>query len=370
MKLKQFLLASIIGLSAFGVVACEGKQDKQDTIKVGMVTDSGSIDDKSFNQGAWEGVLKFQEEHENVEIQYVQPSGETSQDYINAIDNLIMAGNEVIVMPGFKFEETADKVAQIYKDIEFILIDGQPLDGDKYVAHDNVVSIFFTEHEAGFLSGVASALQTQTGKLGFVGGFDIHSVYKFGVGYLAGVAYANENLGTNAQVVDYVYAGSFTDVDAGKSIGGGMFDKGIDIIQHASGGVGVGVIGEAKTRAESGENVYVVGVDVDQYDEGIISNGNSVILTSSMKRLDVAVATHLEYWLNDEFKGGQVITMDFTQEGVGLPSNNPNLTTNNCNKLEEVKQLLKDGKIKVPSTKEEAYDFLDEYNYDYSNLTF
>lgn len=370
MKLKQILLASIIGLSTFGVIGCEGQQDKQDTIKVGMVTDSGSIDDKSFNQGSWEGVLQFQKEHENVEVQYVQPSGETLQDYTSAIDNLIMAGNEVIVMPGFKFDETANVVAKQHPEVEFILIDAEPFDGENNVTHDNVVSIFFTEHEAGFLSGVASALETKTGKLGFVGGFDIHSVYKFGIGYLAGVAYANENLGTNAQVIDYVYAGSFTDVDAGKSIGGGMFDKGIDIIQHASGGVGVGVIGEAKTRAESGEDVYVIGVDVDQYGEGIISNDNSVILTSSMKRLDVAVATHLEYWLNNEFKGGQVITMDFAQDGVGLPSVNPNLTANTCNKLEEIKQLLKEGKIKVPSTKEEAYDFLDEYNYDYSNLTF
>lgn len=347
------------------LVGCSPKDKVQDEaiIKVGMVTDAGSIDDKSFNQGSWEGVLNFQEEHENVEVQYIQPSGETLQDYTTAIDNLILAGNEVVVMPGYKFEETANVVAKEYPEIEFILIDGQPLDGEDYVAHDNVVSIYFTEHEAGFLSGVASALQTQTGKLGFVGGFDIHSVSKFGYGYVAGVAYANANLGTDALVTDYIYAGSFTDVDLGKSIAGGMFDKGVDTLFHASGGVGVGAIAEAKTRSESGDKVYIVGVDVDQYSEGIISTGESVILTSSMKRLDVAVTTHLNCWLNDEFKGGEVITMDFAQDGVGLPESNPNLSEATKVELEKVKETLHKGEIKIPSTKEELLQFLEEFNY-------
>lgn len=356
--MKRLLLGVIVATST--LVGCSTQDVKTETIKVGFVTDSGSLDDKSFNQGSWEGVLQFKEEHENVEAQYIQPSDETLQDYLSAIDNLILAGNEVIVMPGFKFEETANIVAKEYPDTEFILIDGQPLQGDEYVSHDNVVSIYFTEHEAGFLSGVASALQTKTGKLAFVGGFPIHSVDKFGWGYVAGVDYANKHLGTNATITDYVHAGSFTDVNAGKSIAGGLYDKGVDIIQHAAGGVGVGVFAEAKTRAENGEEIYAVGVDVNQYNEGVISNGKSIILTSAMKRLDVAVKTQLEHWLNDEFKGGQVITMDFTQDGVGLPSENPNLTEETCNKLEEVKQSLRDGEIKVPSTAEELEAYLQQ----------
>jgi len=364
-------LKRLLGICLLVFVALIGcSQEKVETIKVGLVTDSGSISDKSFNQGSWEGVLQFQKENENVEVQYVQPHEENLQDYMNAIDNLILAGNEVIVMPGFKFEETADKVAKLYPDVKFILIDGQPSEDGEYVSHDNVVSIYFKENESGFLAGVASALETKTNELAFVGGFDIHSVYKFGIGYLSGVAYANQHLGTEAQVTEYIYAGSFTDVDMGKAVGGAIYDKGVDIVFHASGGVGVGIFSEAKTRAENGENVYVVGVDVDQYSEGVISNGESVTLTSAMKQLGVAVNTHLQYWLNGEFKGGQVITMDITQNAVGLPNNNPNLSANTCNKLEEVKQLLKQGEIKVPSTKEETRDFLDKYNYDYSDLNF
>ena len=365
-------MKKMLGLIFLGILTLVGCSPKEEqlTIKVGMVTDSGSIDDKSFNQGSWEGILNFQSQHENVEVQYIQPSGETLQDYTNAIDNLILAGNEVIVMPGFKFEETANVVAKQYPEIEFILIDGQPLAGKEYVSYDNVVSIYFTEHEAGFLSGVASALQSQTGKLGFIGGFNIHSVAKFGYGYVSGVAYANKHFGADAYVTDYVYAGSFADVDGGKAIAGGMFDKGVDIIHHAAGGVGVGAIAEAKTRSENGEQVYVVGVDVDQYGEGVTSNGNSIILTSSMKRLDVAVATQLTHWLNNEFKGGQVITMDYSQDGVGLPLNNPNLTESTIGQLKEVGKVLGEGGIKVPSTVEELHSFLEEYNYHVEGINY
>ena len=360
-NLKKTLFGFVSVFMFMLLVACSPKE--VDTVKVGMVTDSGSIDDKSFNQGSWQGVLDFQAEHENVEVQYVQPSGETLQDYTTSIDNLILAGNEVIVMPGFKFDETAAIVAETYPDIEFILIDAQPIEKGEPVHRDNVVSIFFTEHEAGFLSGVASALQTQTGKLGFIGGFNIHSVAKFGYGFVSGVAYANTHLGTDAHVTDYVYVGSFTDVDGGKAISGAMFDKGVDIVHHAAGGVGVGAIAEAKTRHENGEEVYVVGVDVDQYGEGVTSNGDSIILTSSMKRLDVAVKTQLENWLNDEFKGGEVITMGYIQDGVGLPLENPNLTESTVGQLVEVEKVMREGGVKVPSTLEELHSFLEEYNY-------
>ena len=361
-------LLGLCVVATLALVGCSQSGTKQETVKVGLVTDSGSLDDKSFNQGSWEGVLEFASSHDNVETQYIQPADETLQDYVSAIDNLILAGNEVIVMPGFKFEETANVVAEQYPDIEFILIDGQPSKEGEYVTHDNVVSIYFTEHEAGFLAGIASALQTKTGKLAFVGGFPIASVDKFGWGYTAGVAYANKNLGTNAQVAEYLHANSFTDVDSGKMIAAGMYDKGVDIIHAAAGGVGLGVYTEAKTRYENGEEVYAVGVDVDQYGEGVTSDGHSIMLTSAMKRLDVAVATHLEYWLNDEFKGGEVVTIDFLQDGVGLPTENPNLTESTLAELDKVKEVLTNGEVKVPSTQEELIKFLDEYGYDHGNL--
>lgn len=368
--MKKFTL--LLAVCAFTLIGCSKKEiaPSESTLKVGMVTDSGTIDDKSFNQGTWEGILEYQADNENVEIQYIQPSGESTQDYMNAIDNLVMAGNEVIVVAGFKFEEAIGQAQAIHPDINFVLIDGTPLVGSDYEVGDNVVSVFFTEHEAGFLTGVASALQSQTGKVGFIGGMKVPAVQKLGWGFVAGVAYANAIYGTDVEVIDYLYQGTFTDVDAGKAIAGAMYDKGADIIMQAAGGVGVGAINEAKSRAESGDSVYIVGVDIDQYSEGLISNGSSVILTSAMKNLGRASYEHVENHANNTFKGGETIVMDIKADGVGLPVENPNLTEDTITKVDEAMEQVKCGAVAVPSSLDDLNTFLDEYNYSVEGMNY
>lgn len=331
-----------------------------DIIKVGMVTDSGSIDDKSFNQGTWEGIKQYEDENGTIEIQYLQPEGEEHVDYVNAIRDLVDTGYEVIVTPGYMFETAINEVAQTYPEITFILIDGYPHEEGDYdfVEYDNVVSIFFAEHEAGFLAGVSAAMSSETGKLGFIGGMEIPAVQKFGWGYQAGVEYANANLGTDAEIIEYQYQGTFSDVDAGKQLAAGMYDKGIDVIFHAAGGVGVGVINEAKERAIEGEDVYVIGVDVDQYDDGIYDGENSVILTSAMKRVDTAAYDYIDAILNGNFPGGQIIDLYLDDEGVGLPTENPNMSDEALDTVEEVKQLIIDGEIVVPDDEDTLETFL------------
>lgn len=327
--------------------------------KVGMVTDSGTIDDKSFNQGTWEGIAKYEKDKGTIEKKYLQPSGEQKTDYMNAINDLVDSGYKIIVTPGFKFETAINESAAKHKDSSFILIDGQPNNGDgKFVKHDNVVSVFFNEHEAGFLAGVSAALSTKTGKLGFIGGMEIPPVQKFGWGYQAGVKYANKNLGTKAEVVDYLYQGTFNDVAAGKNLASGMYNKGADIIFHAAGGVGVGVFNEAKERAEKGQNVFVVGVDVDQYETGKISSGKSVTLTSAVKGIDVAAFNYIDAKLNNKFPGGQVITLGLKDNGVGIPAKNPNLSDDIVKKVDQAKKDVVDGKVTVPATKEALDSFL------------
>jgi basic membrane protein A len=327
--------------------------------KVGMVTDSGTIDDKSFNQGTWEGIAKYEKDKGTIEKKYLQPSGEQKTDYMNAINDLVDSGYKIIVTPGFKFETAINESAAKHKDSSFILIDGQPNNGDgKFVKHDNVVSVFFNEHEAGFLAGVSAALSTKTGKLGFIGGMEIPPVQKFGWGYQAGVKYANKNFGTKAEVVDYLYQGTFNDVAAGKNLASGMYNKGADIIFHAAGGVGVGVFNEAKERAEKGQNVFVVGVDVDQYETGKISSGKSVTLTSAVKGIDVAAFNYIDAKLNNKFPGGQVITLGLKDNGVGIPAKNPNLSDDIVKKVDQAKKDVADGKVTVPATKEALDSFL------------
>lgn len=371
-RLLSVLLSSlVVATLAVGCVQKEssGTTDKgtgdtgtktTEKTKVGMVTDSGTIDDKSFNQGTWEGVKRYETEKGTIQASYLKPKGQQETDYINAINDLVDSGNKLVVTPGFKFETAVNKSADTHKDTTFILIDGQTHTGDnKFVKHDNVVCVFFNEHEAGFLAGVAAALSTKTNKLGFVGGMEIPPVQRFGWGFQAGVTYANKNLGTKAEIVDYVYQGSFDNIPAGQTLASGMYSKGADIIFHAAGGVGVGVFNEAKQRAEKGEKVYVVGVDVDQYADGLLSDKKtSVTLTSAMKRIDVAAFNYIDKKLNNSFPGGEVITLALKDEGVGLPKENPNLSAEVLEKVEQVKKDVVDGKVTVPATKETLESFL------------
>lgn len=373
--MNKLLKLSMVAALALGLVACaKAEESEEKGIKVGMVTDAGTIDDKSFNQGTWEGILEYKEDNSNAEVQYLMPTGETTQDYLEAIDNLAMTGVEVMVLPGFKFEEALGVAQEKYPEIKFVAIDAEPLVGvddhgnPKYEVAENTISIFFAEQQASFLAGIATALETQTNKVAFLGGMEIPAVQKLGWGFVAGIAYANANLGTNVEVTDYIYQGTFTDLDAGKAIAAGMYDKGVDVVFAAAGGVGVGAINETKTRAEAGSEVFIVGVDVDQYDEGLLTNGSSVILTSAMKYLGQAAYEQINAYANGEFEGGRTILMDVNANGVGLPEANPNLSDETIKQVNEAAKMIREGEIEVPKTKDGLISFLDQMNCDFGNL--
>ncbi len=350
--MKKFIVVALSIALLFAVVACGGKKEtkaQKAALKVGMVTDSGTIDDKSFNQGTWEGVLRAQAEL-GVDTRYLKPAGTTEADYLTEIGNLVDANYKFIVTPGFKFETTIFKAQDKYADAKFVLIDGMPHAGDwNPVVKNNTVSIFFAEHEAGFLAGVATALQLQEGPVGFVGGMEIPPVQKFNWGFQQGVAYANEKLGTKIGLdpKNFVYQGTFYEVQAGTQIAAAMYDRGVKAIFAAAGGVGVGVINEAKSRVQGGQQVWVVGVDVDQYESGVYADNKSIILTSAMKRIDNAAYDMIKAELEGKFPGGQMLTFDITNNGVGIPAKNPNLSADVMKKVNEIYELMKAGKIKV-----------------------
>ena len=360
--------------ATLGLVACGTGEDNNSSngnndvskIKVGMMTDAGTIDDKSFNQGTWEGIERYQKENGTIEAQYIKPVGTSTQDYLEAGNNLLVAGNEMIVAPGYKFEEAVGQLQAENPETKFVIIDGEPTGG----VADNSVAIYFAEQEAGFLAGIAAALETKTNKVGFIGGMVIPSVQKFGYGFVTGVAYANANLGTNVEVADYLYNGTFDDVSGGQTQAGGMYDKGIDIIFVAAGGVGNGVISEAKTRAQAGDDVKVIGVDVDQYEDGIYNKetNESVILTSAIKRIDNAAYDKIDELVNGTFTGGQVITMDAKNDGIGLPEENPNLSEATQQAADEAFELIKEGTIVVPIELDEVKAMLEELGFDASHL--
>ena len=156
---------------------------------------------------------------------------------------------------------------------------------DEIVDRPNVASIMFKEQEGAFLAGVAAALMTKSDKIGFVGGMEIPVIERFQAGFVAGVAAVNPDI-----KVDVKYTGAFDKAELGKAEANRMYSSGVDIIFHAAGGTGNGVFSEAKERktADKDANVWVIGVDSDQYDEGQVGDDN-ITLTSMLKRVDVAV---------------------------------------------------------------------------------
>jgi basic membrane protein A and related proteins len=353
---KALILSIVLSLVFLTLGSCSKKEEaaaggeaKAEPLKVGMVTDAGTIDDKSFNQGTWEGILAAEKDM-NLDTKYLKPTGTTEADYLKEIGNLYDAGYKFIVTPGFKFETAIYQAQSKYEDANFVLLDGIPHPGD-YNAEvkSNTVSIFFAEHESGFLAGVAAALQLKEGEVGFIGGMEIPPVQKFNWGFQQGIAYANENLGTSITInaENVIYQGSFDNVAAGQQLAAQMFDKGIKAIFCAAGGVGVGAINEAKARAKSGEDVWIIGVDVDQYAEGIYEGDKSIILTSAMKRIDQAAYSMIEAKLNGTFPGGQTLTLDAGNNGVSIPEENPNLSSEVEAEVDKVFKKLQAGDITV-----------------------
>lgn len=350
---KKFLALALSALMVTGLVGCGSNSNSgnssETTLEVGMVTDSGTIDDKSFNQGTWEGIKKAEKEL-GVEKNYMQPSGETEANYLTEIQNLYDSGYKFIVTPGYKFETAIYKAQEQYADAKFVILDGAPHNGDNnYVVAENTVAIYFAEEQSGFAAGIAAAVELKEGELGFIGGLEIPSVQKFDYGFQQGVAYANENYGTNVSLKaeNIVYSGSFVDTALGQQLAAQMYDRGVKAIFAAAGGVGTGVITEAKSRVVNGEEVWVIGVDSDQYADGIYEGNKSVVLTSAIKKIDEATYQMIEKQLNDEFPGGETLRFDAANGGVGIPAENPNLSEDTVTKVNEVLEAIKSGDIVV-----------------------
>ena len=353
-SLKTVLGTAVLVFSALVICSCTKSGESAKTaLKVGMVTDAGTIDDKSFNQGTWEGIVRAEKEL-GVEVKYLKPVGTTEADYVKEISNLYDSGYKLIICPGFKFETAMFKAQTKYPDAKLVIIDGNAHPADSYDSQNgpNTIGILFAEQEAGFAAGLAAALQLQEGRFGFIGGMEIPAVQKFNWGWQQGIMYANENLGTKIELhpEDFIYQGTFSDIAAGQQIAASMFDRGVTCIHAAAGGVGVGVINETKARRQVGKDVWVVGVDVNQYNEGLLPDGKSAVLTSAMKYMDRAAFDMVKEVLDGTFQGGRSLLLTAKEDAVGIPAENPNLFTDVQAKVNEIYQQIKSGAIVVADT--------------------
>ncbi|MEA3424329.1 MAG: BMP family ABC transporter substrate-binding protein [Bacillota bacterium] len=311
---------------------------EEPSFNVGLVTDIGGIDDKSFNQGTWEGIVEFAEDNGLSEDDYKYIQSESDADYLPNLSTFADEEMDLIVAPGFLFEDSMTEVAESYPDQKFLLI-------DMVVSPENVTSAVFAEHEGSFLVGVAAALKAQDAgqdTVAFLGGMDFGLIQKFEAGFEAGVWAVDPDM---TVLVDY--AGAFNDAQKGQTIASKFYEQGAYIIYHAAGGTGNGAIKEAKDRVINGEDVWIIGVDKDQYIDGIYEAGKSVILTSMMKRVDVAAYTVCENVLNDEFKG-EILVFNLANGGVSIPAKNPNLNAEWETSIQEYADKVISGEITVP----------------------
>ncbi len=316
-------------------------------IKVGLVTDVGGIDDKSFNQGTWEGIKLFAKEQklkEGTDVKYLQSSADA--DYIPNLSTFADEKLDLIVAPGFLFNEAMATVAKQYPKQKFMIIDSVVADKDgKNIG--NVANAVFAANEGSFLAGVAAGLKAKADKkdtVGFVGGMQFPLIENFYVGFEQGVKAVFP-----AAKILVDYTGSFTDAGLGQAMAAKQYGAGAYIIFQVAGGSGNGVIKEAKERSAKGDIRWAIGVDKDQYSDGIYSGTKSAVLTSMMKRVDVASHDVAVMVMNGKFPGGQVLTFDLKSKGVGLPEKNPNLTAAIVAEIKKYNDQIVAGKLKVNS---------------------
>jgi len=318
---------------------------------VAMVTDEGGVDDKSFNQSAWEGIQAWGEENglERGEggFDYAQSADES--DYLPNMTRLVRNDYDLVFGIGFLLEDAITDIAGQNPDLDFAIV-------DTVVEEPNVASITFAEHEGSFLAGVAAAMKTDTNKLGFVGGVDSDLINKFEVGFVAGAKSVDPSID-----VDIQYVGDFSSADDGKLIATRMYNDGADIIYHAAGAAGNGVFAQAKDLKQNDpdRDVWVIGVDRDQYEEGQIGDHN-VTFTSMVKRVDISVQEVSNMGLNGEFPGGEILEFGLEDEGVSLADTNEEAISEEIvDTTNDWRERIINGDIDVPETRSELEGFID-----------
>lgn len=347
MKKFLFLLLMVVGM--FALVGCEKEE-----FTIALITDIGDIDDKSFNQGAWEGVLEFVENYdEEVYYKYYKPTDETVDAYIAAIDLAVSNGAEIIITPGFMFEEPINIAQKEHPNVKFVILDGSPANVDDGTIEDNTYAVFYAEEQAGYLAGYAAVKEGFT-KLGFMGGVAVPAVIRFGHGYVLGANDAAEELDVQVEL-EYTYTDSFAATPEAVATAASLYNGGTEVIFACGGAVGQSVM-----NAASDADAHVIGVDIDQ------SGDSDTVITSAIKGLSASVVLALEAYFNDEWDtiGGTAANLDAAVDGVGLPIETSRFETFTTADYNEIFGKLADGDLIIEVDITKAADAYDVSNVD------
>ena len=351
--MKRMLIVILVLISVFAM-SCEKKQPKVETPALPtsrLLTDATGIDDKSFNAAGWRGILAFYNDTWENQAQkgklYDWVTAQTQDMYV---PNLKQASDEkydLIIVTGFTWADALIEVAPKYPNQKYLIVDVD------WVGQTNVMEATFSEHEGSYLVGVAAALKAevdgiQNPKFGFIGGIPGPVITKFEMGWVQGI----RSVLPNAEIVDY-YANDWGKPELAKAQAKNWYDSGVYAIFSAAGGTGNGTIAQAKEYRSQGKNVWAIGVDSDQYEDGVFAEGKSAVLTSMLKRVESATKIALDRIKENSFKG-EVVVFDTQADGVGFSDKNPELGSEIVQKVNEIKEKIIKGDIKVVPTYGEA----------------
>lgn len=365
---KRIAMILFIALMTAVLAACgNGSADENEAksgtgeegLKIAIVTSPSGVDDGNFNEDNYNGILNFIENNPTATVKAVKEETGDPAAAVQAVADIV-ADYDVIVTPGFQFAGVSS-IAVENPDKIFILNDSEPAPVNGQTDFDNVYAMNFAEQESGFFAGMAAALETKTNKVAVVNGIAYPSNVNYQFGFESGVNYANKVYGKDVKLVELSgyagtdvtgadvggnYAGSFADEATGKVIGNALINEGVDIIFTAAGGTGNGVFTAVK---EAKDDVKVIGVDVDQYDDG--ANGSeNIVLTSAVKFMAMNIEKALNSVVDGTFEGGNVILYaDTNSTGFIKEEGRHQLSEDTLNKLNEAYELVKDGTI-VPAS--------------------
>ena len=333
--MKNFLKLIILLIILIISLSCKDTK-KNSGYELALITDIGTIDDKSFTQGSWEGLKKYAEE-KGITYKYYKPAGKDTDSKIDSIYLAISSGAKLIVTPGYLFEPAIYKVQDTHPEINFVLLDGTPQDGTytDFRIEKNVYAVLYAEEEAGFLAGYGVVKEGYT-NLGVMGGMAEPSVIRFGYGFVQGADYAAKELGVKNIKIDYTYIGGYEPTPEVQTKASSWFIKGVQVIFAPAGGAGNSVMSAAEQNKG-----YVVGVDVDQSVE------SPTVITSAMKMIGESVYNAIDEFYKDNFPGGKIAVLDAKVHGIGLPMETSKFKNFTKEDYNAIYQKLVDGSIKI-----------------------
>lgn len=339
--LKKALVFIIILSFLFSFTGC--KEEDTRILKIGLVTLASANDNaltKEILNSLEEASMQYGCSYEHYKVD--------GQDYtFDSIAYLYEHGCRIIIATEYSFSSAIKTAQKEYTDCIFICL-GFALANPA----DNTINITFSDHEAGFIAGIAAALKLQNGKVGGIFGMDIPSARRYSNGFTFGISYANQQLGTSVTIneSDVIFIGSYNDPKLAKKLADDLYNSEVKCILTDGGNTSNGVLQSAKALRSQYPDIWVIGTNTDTYQNGLFIDNYSVVLTSAINKYNIVISNIINSYLNDSIEGGRIINFSMRENAIGLPDNNPNLSSDIFVKCNEVIELVKEGKIVIPDT--------------------